>query len=586
MQIYKAPIADFRFILETFGYARVQALPGHEDYDLDTAMMLAEESGKFCTKEMLSLNRSADEEGLHYDPVNKTVTTPKGFIELYQKYLQSGMAGLTMPVEYGGGGAPRSVGILMSELATATNKSFSMCPGLNHGLVESVIHFGTDQLKKDWLPKLISGEWTGTMCLTEPHAGTDLGLLRTKAVPEGDHHLITGTKIWISFGEHDMTENIVHLVLARLPDAPPGIRGISVFLVPKFTLDGRRNSIYCGGLEHKMGIHASPTCVMNLEAAEGYLVGEPHKGIKAMFVMMNYARIAVGVEGIALSEIAYQTAVAFCRDRRQGRSLNPERNDQTAAADNILVHPDVRRQLLNVRSTTEGMRALALWCAIEIDIADGAEDEKEREQAADLVAILTPIVKAFSTDRGFLNVSECMQVCGGAGYTSDWSIEQYLRDVRIAMIYEGTNHIQALDLVGRKLPTGGGRMYRRFSKRIHTQVASMREHEAFAAFGAPLEVAINRLDAVTMDLATRGMADQEEAAAVATNYLMLFGYTALAYVWCKLAGHAWGKTGRQNRVKLKTARFYFANVLPEAEGLVAIMKAGKEHMMAFEGDEF
>ena len=586
MQIYKAPVADFRFILETFGYDRVQGLPGNEDYDLDTVMMLAEESGKFCAKEMLALNRSGDEEGVKYDPVNKTVTTPKGFYELYQKYMQSGMAGLTMPIEHGGGGAPRSVGILMSELATATNKSFSMCPGLNHGLVESLIHFGTDQQKKEWLPKLISGEWTGTMCLTEPHAGTDLGLLRTKAVPEGDHYRLTGTKIWITFGEHDLTDNIVHLVLARLPDAPAGIRGISVFLVPKFTLDGRRNEIYCGGLEHKMGIHASPTCVMNLENAEGYLVGEPHKGMKAMFVMMNYARIAVGVEGIALGEIAYQTAVAYCRDRRQGRSLNPERNDKSAAADNILVHPDVRRQLLNVRSTTEGMRALALWCAVEIDIADGAEDEKEREIAGDLVAILTPIIKAFCTERGFQNISECMQVCGGSGYTSDWSIEQYLRDARIAMIYEGTNHIQALDLVGRKLPTAGGRMYRRFSKRLHKQVESMREHEAFSTFGAPLEAAINRLDATTMELAGRGMADQEEAAAVATNYLMLFGYTALAYVWCKLAGHAWGKSGRQNEAKVKTAHYYFTNVLPECEGLVAILKAGKAQMMAFTDDEF
>ena len=586
MQIYKAPIADFRFILETFGYDRVQALPGNEDFDLDTVMMLVEESGKFCAKEMLALNRSGDEEGVTYDPVEKTVTTPKGFDGLYRKYVESGMAGMTMPVEYGGGGAPRAVGIIMSELATATNKSFSMCPGLNHGLVESLIHFGTDQQKKDWLPKLITGEWTGTMCLTEPHAGTDLGLLRTKAIPEGDHYRLTGTKIWITFGEHDLTDNIVHLVLARLPDAPPGIRGISVFLVPKYTLDGRRNEIYCGGLEHKMGIHASPTCVMNLENAEGYLVGEPHKGMKAMFVMMNYARIAVGVEGIALGEIAYQTAVAFSRDRRQGRSLNPERNDKSAAADNILVHPDVRRQLLNVRSTTEGMRALALWCALEIDIAEGAEDEKDREIAGDLVAILTPIVKAFCTERGFQNVSDCMQVCGGSGYTTDWSIEQYLRDVRIALIYEGTNHIQALDLVGRKLPAGGGRMYRRFSKRLHKQVAAMRDHEAFDTFGAPLEQAIKRLDATTMELATRGMADQEEAAAVATNYLMLFGYTALAYVWCKLAGHAWGKSGSQNKTKVKMAEYYYKNVLPECEGLVAIMKAGKAQMMAFEDDEF
>ncbi|MEE2787766.1 MAG: acyl-CoA dehydrogenase family protein, partial [Myxococcota bacterium] len=306
MQTYRAPLKDMQFVLDTFGYNKVQALKGFEDFDLDTVMALIEETGKFCAKEMLSLNQSGDAEGVKYDPETQTLTTPKGFKQLYRKYVESGMAGITQPPEYGGGGAPHPVAIAISEMATACNKSFSMCPGLGHGLVESLLHYGTDEQKQTFLPKLISGEWSGTMCLTEPQCGTDLGLMTTKAVPDGDAYRLTGTKIWITFGEHDLTENIVHLVLARLPDAPEGIKGVSVFLVPKINLDGTRNSIYCGGIEHKMGIHASPTCVMNMENATGYLVGEPHKGMRAMFIMMNFARLTVGVEGIALSEIAYQ----------------------------------------------------------------------------------------------------------------------------------------------------------------------------------------------------------------------------------------------------------------------------------------
>ena len=353
MQIYKAPIRDIRFALETFGYEEVEGLKAFEDFDLDTTMALLEESGKFCSNEMLPMNRIGDEQGVQFDPETKTVTTPDGFKALYEQFVGSGMAGMTLPLEYGGGGAPQAVAIGLSEMSTATNKSFTMCAGLGHGLVEALLHYGTDEQKQTWLPKLISGQWTGTMCLTEPQCGTDLGLLTTKAEPEGDHYLLTGTKIWITFGEHDLTDNIVHLVLARLPDAPEGIGGISAFVVPKVNLDGTRNPIFCGGLEHKMGIHASPTCVMNLDGAKGYLIGEPHKGMRTMFVMMNFARLTVGVEGYALSEISYQTAIEYCRDRRQGRSLNAERRDETAKADCILVHPDVRRQLLNVRASTE-----------------------------------------------------------------------------------------------------------------------------------------------------------------------------------------------------------------------------------------
>jgi alkylation response protein AidB-like acyl-CoA dehydrogenase len=461
-----------------------------------------------------------------------------------------------------------------------------MCPGLGHGLVEALMHFGTEEQKAKYLPNIISGKWTGTMCLTEPQCGTDLGLMRTKAVPDGDGYLLTGTKIWITFGEHDLAENIVHLVLARLPDAPDGIKGVSLFVVPKFLDNGERNPVYCGGLEHKMGIHASPTCVINLEAAKGYLVGEPHKGMKGMFVMMNHARLGVGLEGIALSEIAYQTAVAFCKDRRQGRSLNKERNDANSAADNILVHPDVRRQLLNVRASTEGMRALTLWTAIQIDIAHAHEDEQTREQAKGLVELMTPVIKAYCTERGFENVSEAMQVTGGSGYTTDWCIEQYLRDARIAMIYEGTNHVQALDLIGRKLPKGGGALYRAFSKEVYKYSVANKDVYGMGEFASALEGAINALNETTMNLGMKGMADPEAAAAVASNYLKMFGIISVAYMWARMAEKALSEESRFNMTKLKMARYYFNQVLPEIDSIRRVINAGKDHMMAFEPSEF
>ncbi|MCA9538589.1 MAG: acyl-CoA dehydrogenase [Myxococcales bacterium] len=586
MQVYKAPVSDMRFALEIFGYEQVAALATFADYDFDTVEAMLEQTARFCTHEMLPLNQVGDRQKLKYDPATHEVTTPEGFKGLYQRFVAEGFAGIAGEQAYGGGGAPHVVAIGLSEMATATNKSFSMCPGLNNGLIEALSHYGTEAQKKTWLRKLLTGEWSGTMCLTEPQCGTDLGLIRTKAVPDGDTFRLTGTKTWITFGEHDLTENIVHLVLARLPDAPPGIKGISAFLVPKINLDGTRNGVFCAGLEHKMGIHASPTCVIQMEDAVGHLVGAPHKGMKAMFVMMNAARLHVGMEGVALSEIAYQTAVAFARERRQGRSLNPERNEAGQPADNILVHPDVRRQLANIKATTEGLRGLAIWTAVQIDLSHHHPDDQVRSDADDLVALLTPVMKAYGTERGFQNVSDAMQVTGGAGYTQDWPIEQYLRDVRVSMIYEGTNHVQALDLVGRKLPRGNGRAYRLFSKRIHGFCKANAENEGLAEFIKPVKAAIERLDKVTMDLAMRGMADQEEAAAVASNYLTLFGLTALAYVWGVEAKAATTREGRFFETKLKTARYYLHNVLPEAESLVAIISAGKAGMMAFDADEF
>ena len=586
MQIYKAPIRDTRFILETFGYDKIAQLEKFEDFDLETTMALIEECGKFCTNELLPQNRVGDQAGVQFNPETKEVITPEGYKALYKKFVASGMSGMTLPEEYGGGGAPHTVAIAMSEMSTATNKSFTMCPGLGHGLVEALLHYGSDQQKEVYLTKLISGEWTGTMCLTEPQCGTDLGLISSKAIPEDDHFLITGTKIWITFGDHDLAENIVHLVLARLPDAPEGIRGISAFIVPKINEDGTRNSVYCGGLEHKMGIHGSPTCVMNLEDAKGYLVGEPHKGMRAMFVMMNFARLTVGVEGYALSEIAYQTAVEFCRDRRQGRSLDPAKIDKSAKADCILKHPDVRRQLMNVRATTEGMRALALWVASHIDMAGHHPDEAARQEADDLLGLLTPIIKAYCTERGFQNVSDCMQVMGGSGYTVEWSVEQYLRDVRIAMIYEGTNHVQALDLIGRKLPKDGGRLYKIFSKQVYRFIKQNRETAALADLITPLENALNRLNETTMALGMKGMSDPEEAASQASNYLNLFGITTLAYLWARMALSASERSGKFYETKMKTARYFFSHILPETDSLHTILNAGKANMMAFDEDEF
>jgi alkylation response protein AidB-like acyl-CoA dehydrogenase len=589
MQIYKTPLADIRFALESMGYDQVASLSDFEDYDLETLMGIIEEVGKFCTNEMLPLNRSGDVEGVSLNTETKEVTTPKGFKELYAKFCEGAYGAMVHPVEYGGHGAPFTLAFVMSELTTATNKSFSMCPGLSQGLVEALVYAGSDAQKEEYLPKLISGEWTGTMCLTEPQCGTDLGLVTTKATPiEGkDAYSLTGTKIWITFGEHDLTDNIIHLVLAKLPGAPEGIKGISTFIVPKLLKDGSRNPIFCDGLEHKMGIHGSPTCVMNLEGAEGYLIGEPHKGMKVMFKMMNAARLSVGIEGIALSEISYQTAVAFAKDRRQMRSLDPAKRDPDAKADNILVHPDVRRMLLNVRASNEGMRALSTWVAVNIDIAHNHPDEATRQAADDLVALFTPVVKSYCTERGFLNVSEAMQACGGSGYTTDWNIEQYLRDMRIALIYEGTNHIQALDLIGRKLPAKGGRAMMAFSQQITEFIRENKEDEAMAPYIAKIKEASKLLSDITMNhLMAKAARDPEEGGAVASSYLNLFALTTISYLLGRQAKVALGRGDRFCQTKLKVINFFFDKTLPEIHGIAAVIRTGKASMMALDADEF
>lgn len=587
MLTYRPPIREMRFLLEAFGYDQVAALDDYAAYDLETAMALLEQTGQFGVSTLLPLNEVGDVEGLKWDAETGAVKTPSGFREAYGALRDNGFIGITATEDFGGGNAPESVGTFMGEITSACNKSLGMCPGLTRGLIEALSAHGSDDQKAKFLPNLISGQWSGTMCLTEPQCGTDLGLCRMKAEPDGDGYRLTGTKIWITFGEHDLTENIVHLVLARLPDAPEGIKGISTFIVPKFALeDGKPNNVKCTGLEHKMGIHGSPTCVIDMEDSKGYLVGEPHKGMRVMFTMMNAARLHVGVEAIAGAEISYQTALAFAKDRRQSRSLDPEKQDPNAPADNILVHPDVRRMLLNQKSTNEGLRALALWTAMQIDLAHGSKDEKVREEASDLAALLTPVVKSYGTERGTANISEAMQVCGGSGFTKDWHIEQYYRDTRITMIYEGTNHIQALDLVGRKLPMKGGRLMQTFSARITDLIRRNADNEGMSEFLPHLKTASKNLNAITMELAAKGMEDREEAGAAASNYLNVFALTALSYAWCVMLEKALAEDSAFAKTKVKTARYFFENVLPEQTSLLALVRAGKKNMMALDVEEF
>ncbi|MCB9778573.1 MAG: acyl-CoA dehydrogenase [Alphaproteobacteria bacterium] len=587
MSRYQAPLDDIRFLLEAFDYeTTVQTMAAYQDFDLETGLSMIDEYARFCIDVLAPLNDPGDSIGVKYDPADHSVTMPPGFVDAWKAYAENGFTSLPFEPEHGGIGAPFVLATLASEVLIASNKSFSMCGGLAAGLIDALEAHGSEEQKEKYLPKLISGEWGGTMCLTEPHCGTDLGLLTTKAEPDGDVYKLSGTKIWITFGEHDMTDNIVHLVLARLPDAPDGTRGISTFLVPKFMDDGSRNPIFCGGTDHKMGIHASPTCVMNLEGATGYLVGEPHRGMKCMFTMMNAARLQVGIEGVSLGHAAYQAALEFAKDRRQSRSLDPKKRDADHKADNILVHPDVRRMLLTVKSTTEGLRGLVAWIAIQYDIMHKSEDADAKAAASDLVALLTPIIKSYGSERGFLNTSESMQVMGGAGFTQDWPVEQYLRDVRIAMIYEGTNHIQALDLVGRKLPMGGGRLLQRFAGEVTAQIEAAGAFPELAPFVAAMGKEAGRLTQTTMDLGGKAMKDPELVGAVGSNYLNQFALVTLGHVWlrqlCTVMARPADDKLRQS--KLQTGRFFFEQILPEAALYAKKVAAGKGSMVDIDID--
>jgi alkylation response protein AidB-like acyl-CoA dehydrogenase len=592
MPIYSAPLRDMRFVLdELAGNERLRALPGCEEVGPDLIGPVLEEAAKFCTEILLPINRSGDEEGCSLE--NGVVRTPKGFPEAYRGFRDGGWAALGADPAYGGQGLPRSIGIQVEEMICSANLSFSLYPGLSHGATMALSKHGTPEQKALYLPKLTSGEWTGTMCLTEPHCGTDLGLIRTKAIPAGDgSYRITGSKIFISAGEHDLAENIIHLVLAKLPDAPPGTRGISLFVVPKFLPEedgrpGARNGVTCTGLEQKMGIKASSTCAMAFDEAKGWLVGRPHKGLSAMFTMMNEARLGVGVQGLGVAEVAYQNAVAYARERLQGRALDGTRAPDSPA-DPILVHPDVRRMLLTMRAMTEGCRALLAITALEHDVSLRHPDAATRQAADDFVQLMTPIIKALFTDTGTEAAMLGMQVWGGHGYIRENGMEQFARDVRITQIYEGTNGIQALDLVGRKLGAHGGRYLRSFFHPVLAFIEAKAEEPAMEEFILPLSKAFGRLQQVTAEVAQRGLRDPFEAGAAAGDYLRLFGLTALAYAWARMAEIALEKADGDAfyRAKLATARFFMQRILPETSSLAAKVLTGGATLRAFEDAAF
>jgi len=588
--VYKSPIEDFKYNLEMLDYnSLVSSIDTFQDFDTDTLLNIISEIGRLNEHEAVSSNKTGDREGLKYIPEGEEgpeVQTPESFKSLYKIVVDSGYVGATMPVEYGGGGAPFTTAVLAGEIGIASNMAFYMGPGLSHGAMKAILKKGSKELKDKYLPRMTSGEWMGTMCLTEPQCGTDLGLIKTTAVPGDDHYKLKGQKIWISFGEHDLTENIIHLVLARLPDAPDGIRGISLFLVPKRLEDNSRNTIFCGGLEHKLGINSSPTCVMNLEDAKGWLVGEANKGMEAMFLMMNDARLKVGLQGIAMSEIAYQNALDFAKERKQMRSVVKEKQDKDSNADNIIVHPDVRRMLMNVKSTTEAMRALCIYTAMKIDVAENHPNEEERQSADDFAALMTPVIKSYCTEKGFLNCSESLQVLGGSGFTKEYPLEQYLRDVRITLIYEGTNGIQALDLVGRKLTMHKGRLLQNFQKEVQKFVDDNKDDENLKSFIGPLQNALQEIMSSTMWLMQNGLQDPENALASASDYLNLLAISSMTYMWAKMAKHSVGKNEPIDKNKVKTGTYFMEKVMPELIMYSKKVQAGKSSMMDMEVAEF
>ncbi|QDO96087.1 acyl-CoA dehydrogenase [Ferrovibrio terrae] len=597
MPSYTAPIKDFQFVLhDVLQMEKMSNQLGFTDASRDVVDAVLEEGGKFMSEVTAPLNRVGDLEGCKWE--NGVVTTPTGFKEAYEKYCEAGWGALTAEEKYGGQGLPHVLGIAMAEIQSSANMAFAMYPGLTHGAYEALLRHGSEEQKDKYLPNMASGKWTGTMNLTEPHCGTDLGLMRTKAEPQADgSYLITGTKIFISAGEHDMAENIIHLVLAKIPGGPEGIKGVSLFLVPKFMVNddgslGARNGVSCGSIEHKMGIHGNSTCVLNYDNAKGWLVGQMHKGMQAMFVMMNAARLGVGVQGLSQAEVAYQNALTYANDRLQGRSITGTKAPEKPA-DPIIVHPDIRRMLMTIKAFTEGSRALALWTGIELDIAAKHPDEQRRQEADDLVAFLTPMVKAYMTDYGYQCATMAQQVYGGHGYIAEWGMEQFVRDARIAMIYEGANGIQALDLVGRKLPTGIGRLARRFFHPVSAFIEDkMMDPGIGKDYVMPLAKAFARLQTATAVVSERGMKNPDEAGAASWDYLNLFALVALGFMWARMAEVAKQKLAEGGgdkdfyETKLVTARFFMDRMLPDTAAQLAKIQAGAESTMMLKAANF
>jgi alkylation response protein AidB-like acyl-CoA dehydrogenase len=592
MAQYTPPLRDMQFVLhELFNVSdTLKAMPKHAEIDADTINAVLEEGGKFASQVLFPLNRVGDEEGCTLDKNTHEVKAPTGFKEAYAQYVEGGWPALSCDPEFGGQGLPIVVNQCLFEMMNSANQAWTMYPGLSHGAYEALHAHGTPEQKKTYLPKLTSGEWTGTMCLTEPHCGTDLGLLRSKAepLPDGTYR-INGQKIFISAGEHDLAENILHLVLARLPDAPEGSKGISLFLVPKFLVNadgslGKRNGVYCAGLEHKMGIHGNATAQIVLEGAIGTLVGQPNKGLQAMFVMMNAARLGVGNQSLGLTEVAYQNAVAYAKDRIQMRSLSgPKAPDKPA--DPIIVHPDVRKMLLTARAYAEGGRALAIYTALLIDKELSSTDEQERKDAADQVALLTPIIKAFFTDNGWIATSHCLQVFGGHGYIAEWGMEQHVRDARINMIYEGTNTIQSLDLLGRKVLADNGAKLKKFGKLVQEFVEDEGTNEAMQEFVNPLADLGDKVTKLTTEIGMKAFQNADEVGAAAVDYLRVCGHLVFAYFFARMAKVALEKQQSGDpfyAAKLATARFYFAKLLPETASLIRTARAGVAPLMAMD----
>ncbi len=591
MPSYTPPLRDMQFVLhEVLNVSDdFKQMPSHAEIDADTIAAVLEEGGKFASQVIFPLNQIGDQQGCTLNRDTHEVKTPDGFKAAFEQYVQGGWPALSADPAYGGQGLPLVVNQCLYEMLNSANQAWTMYPGLTHGAYEALHAHGTEAQKNLYLPKLTSGEWTGTMCLTEPHCGTDLGLLRTKAEPQADGtYRLSGNKIFISAGEHDMVSNIVHLVLARLPDAPSGSKGISLFVVPKFHVqpDGRlgeRNGIYCGGLEHKMGIHGNATCQMVLDGAVGTLVGQPNKGLAAMFVMMNAARIGVGMQSLGLTEVAYQNALAYAKDRIQSRSLTGVKNP-SQAADSILVHPDVRKMLLTAKAYAEGGRALALYCAMLIERELHHPDDVARSEAAEQVALLTPIVKAFITDNAWTATSSCMQVFGGHGFIREWGMEQYVRDARINMIYEGTNTIQSLDLLGRKVLSNQGAALKKFGAKIAALVAQEQGNEEMAEFLTPLAKLGQQMTQFTTEIGYKAMQDADEVGAAAVDYLRVAGHLVFGYFWARMAQVALQQMAQGSRdpfyqAKLQTARFYFAKLFPETATLMITARAGASVLM-------